>query len=127
MEKVFDSEKHYIVTSHELRVKNDLRVSYAQIFKQLRWILQSCDNCDSQVVAECDLTQCDQFVLEALQSLHGPFKYEVLCSGDRVTGSFVSDHVFNLNKKELSAKKIFVRVRVRVKRVMVCAYSLSYQ
>ena len=44
----------------------------------------------------------------ALQSLGDPFEHEVLCPGNRMTGSFVSDHVFNLTKKELSAKEISV-------------------
>ena len=37
-----------------------------------------------------------------------PFEHEVLCPGDRMTGSFVPDHVFNLRKKEFSAKEISV-------------------
>ena len=45
----------------------------------------------------------------SLQSLGDPFEHEVLCSGDRMTGSFVSDHVFQLRKKEFSAKEVSVR------------------
>ena len=73
---------------------------------------QSCDNYDSQIIAECDLTQDDQSYLEALQSLDDPFEHEVLCPGDRMTGSIVSAHVFNLSKKELSAKEISVLEKV---------------
>ena len=50
--------------------------------------------------------------LEALQSLGDPFEHEVLCSEDRLKGSFVSDHVFNLSKKELSAKEICTRKKL---------------
>ena len=102
--KVVDSEKHCSVISPN----NVLRVSYAEILKQPIRNPQSCDNSDSQVIAECDLTQGDQSYLETLQSLGDPFEHEVLCPGDRMTGSFVSDHVFNLSKKELSAKEISV-------------------
>ena len=58
-------------------------------------------NCDSHVITEYDLTQGDQSYLEALESLGDSFEHEVLCPGDRMTGSFVSDYVFNLSKKEL--------------------------
>ena len=47
-EKVVDSEKHYSVISP----KNVLRVSYAEILKQAIRKPQSCDNCDSHVIAE---------------------------------------------------------------------------
>ena len=52
-----------------------------------------------RVIAECDLTQGDRSFLEALQSLGNPFEYKVPCLGDQMTGSFISDHVFNLSKK----------------------------
>ena len=103
-EKVVDSEKDFSVISPN----KVLQVSYAEILKQPIRKPQSCDNSDSQVIAECDLTQGDQSYLEALQSLGAPFEHEVLYPGDRITGSFVSDHVFNLSKKELSAKDISV-------------------
>ena len=69
---------------------------------------QLCDNSDSQVITECDLTQGDQFFLEALQSLGDLFEHKVLCPGNRMTHSFVSDLVFSLRKKDLSAKEITV-------------------
>ena len=69
---------------------------------------QSCDSSDYQDIVECDLTQGNQSYLEALQSLGDVFEDEVLSSRDRMAGSFVSDHVFNLNKKELSAKGVSV-------------------
>ena len=96
-EKFVDSEKHCSVISP----RNVLRVSYAETLKQPIRKSQSCDNSDSQVIAGCDLTQGDQSYLEALQSLGDPFEHEVLCPGDRMTGSFVLDHVFNLNKKRI--------------------------
>ena len=102
--KVVDSEKHCSIISPN----NVLRVSYAEILKQPIRKPQSCDNSDSQAIAECDLTQGDQSYQKALQSLGDPFEHEVLCPGDRITGSFVSDNVFNLSKKELSAKEISV-------------------
>ena len=103
-EKVVDSEKHCSVISP----KNALRVSYAGILKQPIRKPHSCDISDFQVIAECDLTQGDQCYLEDLQSLGDPFEHEVLCPRDRMTGSFISGHVFNLSKKELSAKEISV-------------------
>ena len=96
-EKVVDYEKHCSVISP----KSVLRVSYAEILKQAIRKPQPCDNCDSHVIVECDLTQGDQSYLEALESLGDPFEHEVLCLGDRMTGSSVSDYVFNLSKKEL--------------------------
>ena len=102
-EEVVDSGKHCSVISP----KNVLRVSYSEILKQPISKLHSCDSSDSHDIEECDLTQ-GQSYLEALQSLGDPFEHEVLCPGDRLTGSFVSDHVFNLSKKELSAKELSV-------------------
>ena len=101
-EKVVDSWKHCSVISP----KNVLRVSYAEILKQPIRKPQSCDRSDSHEIAECDLTQGGQSYLEALQSLRDPFEHEVLCPGDLLAGCFVSDHVFNLSNKELSAKEI---------------------
>ena len=46
--------------------------------------------------------------MEALESLGDPFEHKGLCPGDQLTGSFVSDYVFNLSKKDLSAKEISV-------------------
>ena len=69
---------------------------------------QLCDNSHSQVITECDLTQGDQFLLEALQSLGDLFEHKVLCPGNRMTHSFVSDLVFSLRKKDLSAKEMTV-------------------
>ena len=103
-EEVVDSGKHCSVISP----KNVLRVSYAEILKQPIRKRHSCDSSDSHDIAECDLTEGDQSYLKALQSLGDPFEREVLCPGNRLTGSFVSDHVFNLRKKELSAKGISV-------------------
>ena len=88
--------------------KNALRVSYAEILKQSIRKPQLCDNSDSVVITECDLTQGDQSFLEALQSLGDLFEHEVLCPGNRMTHSFVSDLVFRLRKKDLSAKEITV-------------------
>ena len=69
---------------------------------------QLCDNSDSQVITECGLTQGDQSFLEALQSLGDLFEHEVLCPGNRMTHSFVSDLFFSLIKKNLSAKEMTV-------------------
>ena len=98
---VVDSGKHCSVISP----KNVLRVSYAEILKQPIRKPQSYDSSDSHDIAECDLMQGDQSYLEALQSLGDPFEHEVLCPGDRFTGSFVSDHVFNLNQKNCLLKR----------------------
>ena len=104
-EKVVDSWKYCRVISP----KNVLRVSYAEILKKQPISKpQSCDRSDSHEIAECDLTQGGQSYLEALQSLGDPFDHEVLCPGDRLTGSFVSDHVLNLSQEELTAKEISV-------------------
>ena len=88
--------------------KNALRVSYAEILKQSIRKPQLCDNSDSVVITECDLTQGEQSFLEALQSLGDLFEHEVLCPGNRMTHSFVSDLVFSLIKKDLSAKEMTV-------------------
>ena len=103
-EKIVYSEKHCSI----IIPKNDLRVSYVEISKQPIRKPQSCDNSDPQVIAECDLTQGSQSYLEAFQSLGDYFEHEVLRPGDRIVGAFVPDHVFNLSKKELSAKEISV-------------------
>ena len=76
-----------------ISLNNVLRVLYAEILKQPIRKPQSCGSSDSQDIA-------------ALQSLGDPFEHEELCPGDRFTGSFVSDHVLNLSKNELSAKEI---------------------
>ena len=89
-EKIVNSEKHCSVIS----LKSALRAPYPQILKQPIGKTQSCDNSDSQVIAECDLKQSEKSYLEALQSLVDPFEHEVLCPGDGMTGSFVSDHTF---------------------------------
>ena len=101
-EKVVDSGKHCSV----IIPKNFSRVSYAEILKQPIRKPQSCDSSYSHDIAECDLTQGDQSYLEALQLLGDPFEHEVLCSGDRLTGAFVSDHIFNCLINLLSAKEI---------------------
>ena len=62
-EKIVDSEKHCCVTNH----KNFLRVSYAEILKQPIRRLKSYANSDSEIISECNLTQNDQTLLEALQ------------------------------------------------------------
>ena len=100
---VVDSEKHCSGTSP----MNVLPVSYAEILRQIIRKPQSCDNYDSHVIAECDLTQGDQSDLEAFQSLVDSFELKVFCPGDPVTASFVSDHVF-LCKKQFFAKGISV-------------------
>ena len=103
-EKLVDSGKHCSVISP----KNVLRVLQAEILKQPIRKPQSCDSSDSLDIAECDLTQGDQSYLEALQLLSDPFEHEVLRPGDQMTGSSVTDHVFNLSKKGLSAIEISV-------------------
>ena len=69
---------------------------------------QTCESSDSHVVPECDLTQGDQSVMEALQLLGDPLKHELLCPDNQMTGSFVSECAFNRSKKELSDKEISV-------------------
>ena len=96
-----DKGNQFGIKTCAISPKNVLRVSYAEISKQPIRKRQSCDSSDYQDIIECDLTQGNQSYLEALQSLGDPFEHDVLSSWNRMAGSFVSNHVFNLNKKRI--------------------------
>lgn len=64
------------------------------------------DKSHSQVVPECDLRQGDQSLLESTRGFGDPFEHEAIFPRVRDTDLFISDHVFELNKKELSDKEI---------------------
>ena len=56
--------------------------------------LQTCENSDSHVVPERDFKKGDLSLLEALQILGDTFEHEI-SPGERMTGSFVTDQIFN--------------------------------